>query len=30
MQNQPLEVNLKVFEEMKKVTQSAHYQTKTK
>lgn len=30
LQNQPLEVNLKVFEEMKKATQKAHYQTKTK
>lgn len=29
-QNQPLEVNLKVFEEMKEATQKAHYQTKTK
>lgn len=29
-QNQPLEVNLKVFEKMKEVTQNAHYQTKTK
>lgn len=28
LQNQPLEVNLKVFEEMKEVTQKAHYQTK--
>lgn len=30
LQNQPLEVNLKVFEEMKEATQKAHYQTKTK
>jgi hypothetical protein len=30
LQNQPLAVNLKVFEDMKKVTQNAHYQTKTK
>lgn len=30
LQNQPLEVNLKVFEEMKKAMQNAHYQTKTK
>ena len=30
LQNQPLEVNLKVFEEMKEATQIAHYQTKTK
>lgn len=30
LQNQPLEVNLKVFEEMKEATQNAHYQTKTK
>ena len=30
LQNQPLEVNLKVFEDMKKATQKAHYQTKTK
>lgn len=29
LQNQPLEVNLKVFEEMKEATQKAHYQTKT-
>lgn len=29
-QNQPLEVNLKVFEEMKEATKKAHYQTKTK
>lgn len=28
LQNQPLEVNLKVFEEMKEATQKAHYQTK--
>lgn len=28
LQNQPLEVNLEVFEEMKKATQKAHYQTK--
>ena len=30
LQNQPLEVNLKVFEEMKEATQKAHHQTKTK
>lgn len=30
LQNQPLEVNLKVFEDMKEATQKAHYQTKTK
>ena len=30
LQNQPLEVNLKVFEEMKEATKKAHYQTKTK
>lgn len=30
LQNQPLEVNLKVFEEMKEATQKAHYQTKPK
>lgn len=30
LQNQPLEVNLKVFEDMKEVTKNAHYQTKTK
>lgn len=30
MQNQSLEVNLKVFEDMKEVTKNAHYQTKTK
>jgi len=31
LQNQPLEVNLKVFEEMKEATQKAHYtNTKTK
>jgi len=30
LQNQPLEVNLKVFEEMKEAIQKAHYQTKTK
>lgn len=30
LQNQPLEVNLKVFEEMKEATQKAHYQNKTK
>lgn len=30
LQNQPLEVNLKVFEEMIEATQKAHYQTKTK
>lgn len=30
LQNQPLEVNLKVFEEMKEATQKAHYQTKIK
>lgn len=30
LQNQPLGVNLKVFEEMKDATQKAHYQTKTK
>jgi hypothetical protein len=30
LQNQPLEVNLKIFEEMKEATQKAHYQTKTK
>ena len=30
LQNQPLEVNLKVFEEMKEATQKAHYQTKNK
>ena len=30
LQNQKLEVNLKVFEEMKEVTKNAHYQTKTK
>lgn len=30
LQNQPLEVNLKIFEDMKQVTQNAHYQTKTK
>ena len=28
LQNQPLEVNLKVFEEMKEATKKAHYQTK--
>lgn len=28
LQNQPLEVNIKVFEDMKKATQKAHYQTK--
>jgi len=30
LQNQPIEVNLKVFEEMKEVIQKAHYQIKTK
>ncbi len=30
LQNQPLEVNLKVFEEMKKATQEAHYQYRNK
>lgn len=30
LQNQPLEVNLKVFEDMKEATQKAHYQPKTK
>ena len=30
LHNQPLEVNLKVFEEMKEATKKAHYQTKTK
>lgn len=30
LQNQPLEVNLKVFDEMKEATKNAHYQTKTK
>lgn len=30
LQNQRLEVNLKVFEDMKEVTKNAHYQTKTK
>lgn len=30
LQNQPLEVNLKVFEDMKEATQKAHYQNKTK
>jgi hypothetical protein len=30
LQNQPLEVNLKVFEDMKEATQNAHYQTKNK
>lgn len=30
LQNQPLEVNLKVFDEMKEVTQKAHFQTKPK
>jgi hypothetical protein len=30
LQNQPLEVNLKIFEDMKQATQNAHYQTKTK
>jgi hypothetical protein len=30
LQNQPLEINLKVFEEMKEAIQKAHYQTKTK
>lgn len=30
LQNQPLEVNLKVFEDMKKVTQNAAYQPKIK
>lgn len=30
LQNQPLEVNLKVFEEMKEATLKAHYQTKPK
>lgn len=30
LQNQPLEVNLKVFEDMKEATQKAHFQTKTK
>ena len=30
LQNQPLEVNLKVFEEMKEATLKAHYQTKNK
>ena len=30
LQNQPLEVNLKVFEDMKEATQKAHYQTKAK
>lgn len=30
LQNQPLGVNLKVFDDMKEVTKNAHYQTKTK
>lgn len=30
LQNQPLEVNLKVFEKMKEATKNAHYQTKPK
>ena len=30
LQNQPLEVNLKVFEDMKSATQKAHHQTKNK
>jgi hypothetical protein len=30
LQNQPLEVNLKVFEAMKEATQKAHYQAKNK
>ncbi len=30
LQNQPLEVNMKVFEDMKEATQKAHYQTKNK
>ena len=30
MQEQPLEVNLKVFEEMKEAIKNAHYQTKPK
>jgi len=30
LKNQPLEVNIKVFEDMKEATQNAHYQTKTK
>lgn len=30
LQNQPLEVNLKVFEEMKEATQKAHYENKNK
>jgi hypothetical protein len=29
LQNQPLEVNLKVFEDMKEATKKAHHQTKT-
>jgi hypothetical protein len=30
LQKQPLEVNLKIFEDMKQATQNAHYQTKDK
>lgn len=30
LQNQPLEVNLKVFEDMKEAIKNAHFQTKTK
>jgi len=30
LQNQPLEVNLKIFEDMKQATQNSHYQYKTK